>query len=82
MYDLCALMGLTFINEYKTYAYESGYFVKGAQAHIDDAIKLVLLKIRPQAIPLIEMNGYSDAYLVSAIGNSYGDIYETHIEWA
>ena len=23
-----------------------------------------------------------DMYLQSAIGNSYGDIYETHLEWA
>ena len=33
-------------------------------------------------IPLVEMNNFSDNYLMSAIGNSYGDIYETHLEWA
>lgn len=28
-------------------------------------------------IPLVEAFGYPDSVLVSAIGNSYGDIYET-----
>ena len=28
------------------------------------------------------MFNHSDNDLMSAIGNSYGDIYETHLEWA
>lgn len=42
----------------------------------------MLKKIRPMAIPLIEICGMSDHILTSAIGNSYGDIYETYLEWA
>ena len=38
--------------------------------------------IRPQAVSIIESIGMHDQYLNSAIGNSYGDIYETHLEWA
>ena len=48
----------------------------------EDAIKLVLSKLRPQIINLIELSGFTDSVLTSAIGNSYGDIYETHFEWA
>ena len=33
-------------------------------------------------IPLIEIIDIPDSIIVSAIGNSYGDIYETHLEWA
>ena len=33
-------------------------------------------------IPLIESWEYPDEILISAIGNSYGDIYETQMEWA
>jgi hypothetical protein len=31
---------------------------------------------------LLEAVGLSDNVLCSAIGNSYGDIFETHVEWA
>ena len=43
---------------------------------------MLLLEIRPQALSLVESLKYSDNWLMSAIGNSYGDIYETHLEWA
>ena len=41
-----------------------------------------MIKLRPQMIPLIESWEFPDSVLVSAIGNSYGDIYETQLEWA
>ena len=43
---------------------------------------MLLKKIRPQAIPLIELACITDHTITSAIGNSYGDIYETYLEWA
>ena len=49
---------------------------------IQKAIAILLKKIRPQAIPLIELARISDHTITSAIGNSYGDIYETYLEWA
>ena len=49
---------------------------------IQKAIALLLKKIRPQAIPLIELACISDHSITSAIGNSYGDIYETFLEWS
>jgi len=45
-----------------------------------DSIKELLKLLRPQAIPLIELFEISDSMITSAIGNSYGDIYEQHLE--
>jgi len=33
-------------------------------------------------IPLVEAFGFTDNVICSAIGNSYGDIYETQLDWA
>lgn len=82
MYDLCTLMGLTFLQEYKANGFECGYFKKGATDLINEAVKILLTKLRPQAIPLVELINLPDSFLMSAVGNSYGDIYETHLEWA
>ena len=51
-------------------------------AMVDGAIKLILARLRPQILNLAEVVPHSDQFLMSAIGNSYGDIYETHLEWA
>jgi len=45
-------------------------------------MKLVMKELRPQMLNIVESMAYPDMYLMSAIGNSYGDIYETHLEWA
>ena len=82
MFNLCTLMGLTFLQEYKTNGFESGYFTKGTTDLINEAVKILLVRLRPQAIPLVELLHQPDSYLMSAVGNSYGDIYETHLEWA
>jgi|TARA_B110000285_G_scaffold193373_1_gene222349 hypothetical protein len=38
--------------------------------------------MRPLVISILESAEIPDELLSSAIGNSYGDIYETHLEWA
>ena len=38
--------------------------------------------MRPFIISILESAEIPDVYLSSAIGNSYGDIYETHLQWA
>jgi len=48
----------------------------GVQAILLQASKAILTKVRPQMVPLVEAWEYPDSYLCSAIGNSYGDIYE------
>lgn len=75
-------MGLNFLKDYTNLGYESGYLPKGSQTMINEAFKILLVRLRPQIIPLVETFGIPDTNLVSAIGNSYGDIYETHLEWA
>ena len=80
--NLCTLTGLIFLQECMTAGYDSGYFKRGDQQLIQKAVTILLKKIRPQAIPLIELSNISDRTLTSAIGNSYGDIYETYFEWS
>lgn len=82
MFNLCVLLGLTFLQECKSCGYDSGYFQKGAQVLLDDATKIMLEKLRPNIISLLDVFNIPDNVLMSAIGNSYGDIYETHLEWA
>lgn len=50
--------------------------------NIQEAIKILLQRIRPQAIGLVESFPIADEITCSAIGNSYGDIYEKHLECA
>lgn len=62
--------------------YDAGYFKKGHDALVDEAYKIMLTLVRPQAIPLVELMNLPDEILQTAIGNYYGDIYETHFKWA
>lgn len=75
--NLSILAGLTFLREFKKSTFDSGYLTSGQGDLIDEAFKLMLAKIRPYAIPLAELFNIPDDVLQSAIGNSYGDIYET-----
>ena len=59
-----------------TAGYDTAYFKTGDNSLIQEAINILLKKIRPQAVPLVELFGISDHVLMSAVGNSYGDIYE------
>lgn len=47
MDDLLLLATLTFINDVRADGFESGYFRPGSLRLIDDAMKLVLLRLRP-----------------------------------
>jgi len=83
MTNLCILYGLQALKKDNAACYESGYFAgKPFSSYIEEAIKLILKEIRPYAINLIEGYGLTDEIITSAIGNSYGDIYETHLRWA
>jgi len=48
------------------------------------AMKESLNELRPHMVSLVELNtrSESDMSYLSAIGNEYGDIYETQLEWA
>lgn len=80
--NIDVLYGLFHLQKNPTGLYESEYFSSGSMSLLNEAIKLVLKRLRPQILPLAEVVPHPDHGLMSAIGNSYGDIYETHLEWA
>jgi hypothetical protein len=45
---------------------------------MNDSMETLLLELRPHLIPIVEMAGLEkeDSWLLSTIGNKYGDIYE------
>jgi len=49
---------------------------------LTEALNLAYAKIRPLMVPLVEGIGIQDEENLSAIGNKFGDIYETQFEWA
>ena len=80
--NLSVLVALRFVSEFEQVAFACGYLKLSENDLIGEAFKLMLDAIRPQAIPLVELMYIPDEVLCSAIGNSYGDIYETQFEWA
>jgi hypothetical protein len=56
--------------------FETGYFDMGTTPLLLEASKKLMVVLRPQMVPLVEGWRFPDSVLVSAIGNSYGDIYE------
>ena len=77
-----ALYALEYLRHNSAGLYDCGYFKNGSSKQIDEAFKLLLTKLRPQILNLSEIFQAPDEVLMSACGNSYGDIYETHLEWA
>lgn len=64
--------------------FDSGFFSKGALDLLNDSMNAALIELRPHMIPLAEYkmpmdNWYTD---ISSIGNQYGDIYETQLNYA
>mmetsp|Transcript_28326 Transcript_28326/g.42890 ORF Transcript_28326/g.42890 Transcript_28326/m.42890 type:complete len:179 (-) Transcript_28326:84-620(-) len=86
MTKMCMLYGLDQLHKSNAGCYDSGYFHGNTKTPFSElvleAIKALNKQIRPYAIPLVESLGWKDEFIVSAIGNSYGDIYEQHLEWA
>ena len=87
--NICLLHGLNLLHNECLPCYESGYFRSTGKReisyseHILETIKVLNARIRPYIIPLMEeCFRIRDNHIVSAVGNSYGDIYEQHLEWA
>ena len=74
--NLARLFAITELMQDSSPCYESGYFSLGTSTLLLEAAKKLCVTIRPQIIPLTEAWSVPDCILVSAIGNSYGDIYE------
>ncbi|CDW74570.1 acyl-oxidase family protein [Stylonychia lemnae] len=80
--NLCRLYALNELTQDNQSLYECGFFTQGTMKIISQGLKQLLQEIRPHMIPLVESLRIPDSILVSSIGNSYGDIYETQLEWA
>lgn len=67
-----------------TACYETGFFGPGSKTLLLDAMKKLVVELRPHMIPLVELNvdELIDMSHLSAIGNKYGDIYEAQLERA
>jgi len=79
------LYGLYTLYHDSKMCFESGYFQTGHPYTnwILESIKAINLELRPQIINIIEAcYPNSDGFIVSAVGNYYGDIYEQHLKWA
>lgn len=74
--DLGKVFALNELSQESAACYEAGYFQMGTASLLLEAQKKLMVKLRPQMISLIEAWELPDSLLVSAIGNSYGDIYE------
>jgi acyl-CoA oxidase len=75
--NLLLVYGLNELAKSSAAVYETGFFTVGAGPMVLEAQKKLMTLLRPQMIPIIESYQYTDNNLVSAIGNSHGDIYET-----
>lgn len=80
--NLCMLNGLCQLMADSVACYESNYFDANSKQYVLNAVKHINRELRPSIINIIETVGIPDVVLQSAIGNSYGDIYEQHLEWA
>ena len=79
---LLKVFAVNYIREDPVDLFETGFFGKGSSKLIDAAFKKLLVDLRPQMIPLIEVSSKYENALISAIGNKEGDIYETFLETA
>jgi hypothetical protein len=64
--------------------YESGFFSTGSSQLLKQTYNAMLLQLRPQVIPLIELHDLTteDSWNISTIGNKYGDIFDSQLNVA
>ena len=79
---LCKIYALDSLTKNTSILYSAGFLGQGCHAYFFPAMDTLAQELRPQMIPLVEALGFPDELICSAIGNSYGDIYETQLEWA
>ena len=82
LFDLLRVYGLKSLIDDCGAVFDSGYFVPSSFTNMKSALDILIKKLRPMLIPLIESVAQPDCLLPSNIGNSYGDIYEQQLEWA
>jgi hypothetical protein len=73
---LISIFGLNELVKDAVPLFECGYYKQGTLSQLSEGIRFLTKALRPQYISLIEAFDIPDAILNSAVGNSYGDIYE------
>jgi len=77
MLNLAKIYAITeLVNVDSSANYETGFFSLGSSGLLTEAAKKLMFIMRPHMISLVESFQFPDSVLCSAIGNSYGDIYE------
>merc|ERR1712127_330627 len=80
--DLVKICSLKSLLDDPGSAFDSEYFAPSAWRNMNAALDSLIMKIRPQILPLGEIKNYPDTIVNSNIGNYYGDIYEMRLEQA
>jgi len=80
--DLTKIVALKSLSEDCGAVYAAGYFAPQGFDSVKEALDILVRKIRPHLVPLVETFAMPDEIIPSSIGNSYGDIYEQQLEWA
>ncbi|CDW76918.1 acyl-coenzyme a oxidase [Stylonychia lemnae] len=80
--DLIHIYGLMELTKDSSILYSCGYFKAGHATLIQETLKQLINKLRPQTISIIESFDISDQQITSSIGNQYGDIAETILDQA
>ena len=74
---MCKIYCIESLMRNSAIVFSAGYMVSGTHKLPHQAMDIMIKELRPQMIPLIEVQKWTDETLPSCIGNSYGDIYET-----
>lgn len=77
--DLVKISALHELQQDSTSLYACGYFAVEALALQNEAMDVLIKKIRPDMVSLGEAWNMPDEIVPSSIGNKYGDIYETQL---
>lgn len=80
--DLCHLFNLHSIENSATELLESGYLSAEQLGMLRTQVRCLLVKVRPNALALVDAFNFSDQYLNSCIGRYDGRIYDALYERA
>lgn len=80
--DLVRIQGLKCLTEDCGAVFDSGFYCSSANTNMEQALDILIKRMRPHLIPVVESFAYPDEIVPSSIGNSYGDIYEQQLSWA
>ena len=82
LHDLCSLFNLHTLENNSSELLESGYMTAEQVAMLRAQVRLLLVKIRPNAASLVDSFNFTDQYLNSSLGRSDGRVYESLYERA